>query len=122
MRFLKGLGADNYKIIVISHRNYFLFIRLLPSCAMGLVKHCSVTEPIRNILYGKNDIEFYKAKVVTVYHKHRVVHTKDNSKLAGRVRHVSMLVMEVGAEKAKFSKSPRQCSIFSLSREKTSLE
>jgi NADH:ubiquinone reductase (non-electrogenic) len=45
---LKKLDTENYNVIVISPRNYFLFTPLLPSCTTGTIEHRSIMEPIRN--------------------------------------------------------------------------
>ncbi|KAH8599601.1 hypothetical protein B0O99DRAFT_649265 [Bisporella sp. PMI_857] len=50
---LKKLDTENYNVIVISPRNYFLFTPLLPSCTTGTVEHRSIMEPIRSIIRHK---------------------------------------------------------------------
>lgn len=104
---LKKLDTENYNVIVISPRNYFLFTPLLPSCTTGLVEHRSIMEPIRNILRQKRGgVKFYEAEATKIDYEKRVVYISDDSEIKGDISHTEvpfdMLVVGVGAENATF--------------------
>ncbi|RJE20485.1 NADH dehydrogenase [Aspergillus sclerotialis] len=104
---LKKLDTENYNVVVVSPRNYFLFTPLLPSCTTGLVEHRSIMEPIRNILRHKQaTVKFYEAEATKVDYEKRVVYISDDSEIKGDTSHTvvpfDMLVVGVGAENATF--------------------
>ncbi|OJJ49820.1 hypothetical protein ASPZODRAFT_128351 [Penicilliopsis zonata CBS 506.65] len=104
---LKKLDTENYNVVVISPRNYFLFTPLLPSCTTGLIEHRSIMEPIRNILrHKKATVKFYEAEATKIDYEKRVVHISDDSEIKGDMAHnevpFDMLVVGVGAENATF--------------------
>ncbi|KKK19081.1 hypothetical protein ARAM_006761 [Aspergillus rambellii] len=104
---LKKLDTENYNVVVISPRNYFLFTPLLPSCTTGLVEHRSIMEPIRNILrLKKAHVKFYEAEATKIDYEKRVVYISDDSEIKGDISHTEvpfdMLVVGVGAENATF--------------------
>ncbi|KAL3438101.1 hypothetical protein BDV09DRAFT_192367 [Aspergillus tetrazonus] len=104
---LKKLDTENYNVIVISPRNYFLFTPLLPSCTTGQVEHRSIMEPIRSILrHKKAHVKFYEAEATKVDYEKRIVYISDDSEIKGDISHTEvpfdMLVMGVGAENATF--------------------
>ncbi|RAK97141.1 alternative NADH-dehydrogenase [Aspergillus ibericus CBS 121593] len=104
---LKKLDTENYNVVVISPRNYFLFTPLLPSCTTGLIEHRSIMEPIRNILRQKTGhVKFYEAEATKVDYEKRVVYISDDSEIKGDISHTEvpfdMLVVGVGAENATF--------------------
>ncbi|PWY73164.1 NADH-ubiquinone oxidoreductase C3A11.07 [Aspergillus sclerotioniger CBS 115572] len=104
---LKKLDTENYNVVVISPRNYFLFTPLLPSCTTGLIEHRSIMEPIRNILRQKiGHVKFYEAEATKVDYEKRVVYISDDSEIKGDISHTEvpfdMLVVGVGAENATF--------------------
>ncbi|KAL5002618.1 hypothetical protein BDV10DRAFT_104910 [Aspergillus recurvatus] len=104
---LKKLDTENYNVIVISPRNYFLFTPLLPSCTTGQVEHRSIMEPIRSILrHKKAHVKFYEAEATKVDYEKRVVYISDDSEIKGDISHTEvpfdMLVVGVGAENATF--------------------
>lgn len=108
---LKKLDTENYNVIVISPRNYFLFTPLLPSCTTGLVEHRSIMEPIRNILRKKvGGVRFYEAEATKIDYEKRVVYISDDSEVKGDISHTEvpfdMLVVGVGAENATFGMNP----------------
>lgn len=83
---LKKLDTENYNVIVISPRNYFLFTPLLPSCTVGTVEHRSIMEPVRNFLrHKKTKVQFYEAHATKVDYERRVVLIKDESEIKGDV-------------------------------------
>ncbi|EHA18034.1 NADH:ubiquinone oxidoreductase [Aspergillus niger] len=104
---LKKLDTENYNVVVISPRNYFLFTPLLPSCTTGLIEHRSIMEPIRNILRQKTaHVNFYEAEATKIDYEKRVVYISDDSEIKGDISHTEvpfdMLVVGVGAENATF--------------------
>ncbi|KAJ5301470.1 hypothetical protein PENANT_c009G01831 [Penicillium antarcticum] len=104
---LKKIDTENYNVVVVSPRNYFLFTPLLPSCTTGLIEHRSIMEPIRNILrHKKASVRFYEAEATKIDYEKRVVYISDDSEIKGDVAHTEvpfdMLVIGVGAENATF--------------------
>ncbi|EAQ91092.1 hypothetical protein CHGG_03027 [Chaetomium globosum CBS 148.51] len=104
---LKRLDTENYNVIVISPRNYFLFTPLLPSCTTGTIEHRSIMEPIRTILRQKKaSVRFYEAEASSIDPDRKVVRIFDNSEIRGDITETEvpydMLVIGVGAENATF--------------------
>ncbi|KAH8148416.1 uncharacterized protein LAJ45_07518 [Morchella importuna] len=104
---LKKLDTENYNVIVISPRNFFLFTPLLPSCPTGTVEHRSIMEPLRHILrHKKASVKFYEAEATKIDNDRRVVIINDNSDVKGEIHQTEVpfdyLVVGVGAENATF--------------------
>ncbi|PGH06754.1 NADH dehydrogenase [Blastomyces parvus] len=104
---LKRLDTENYNVIVISPRNFFLFTPLLPSCTTGLIEHRSIMEPIRNILrHKKAAVKYYEASATKIDPEKKVVRISDISDIRGDTSTTEvpydMLVVGVGAESATF--------------------
>lgn len=104
---LKKLETENYNVIVISPRNYFLFTPLLPSCTTGTIEHRSIMEPIRNFLrHKKATVKYYEAEATKIDYEKRVVYINDDSEIKGDKSSTEipfdMLVVGVGAENATF--------------------
>ncbi|KAL8741459.1 MAG: hypothetical protein Q9190_005941 [Brigantiaea leucoxantha] len=104
---LKKLDTENYNVIVISPRNFFLFTPLLPSCTTGTIEHRSIMEPIRNILrHKKATVKYYEAEATKIDYEKKVVHINDESEIKGDTVSTEvpfdMLVVGVGAENATF--------------------
>ncbi|KAJ4425073.1 NADH:ubiquinone oxidoreductase [Gnomoniopsis sp. IMI 355080] len=104
---LKKLDTENYNVVVISPRNYFLFTPLLPSCTTGTVEHRSIMEPIRTILQQKKaSVKYYEAEASSIDPERKVVRIHDDSEIKGAVSETEvaydMLVVGVGAENATF--------------------
>ncbi|RDW94714.1 putative alternative NADH-dehydrogenase NDH2 [Coleophoma crateriformis] len=104
---LKKLDTENYNVIVISPRNYFLFTPLLPSCTTGTVEHRSIMEPIRSITrHKKAAVKFYEAEATKIDPDRKVVSIDDISDVKGASSKTDvpydMLVVSVGAENATF--------------------
>ncbi|KAL2005489.1 hypothetical protein VTN00DRAFT_2700 [Thermoascus crustaceus] len=104
---LKKLDTENYNVIVVSPRNFFLFTPLLPSCTTGLVEHRSIMEPIRNILrHKKATVKYYEADATKIDYEKRLVYISDDSEIKGETSNTvvpfDMLVVGVGAENATF--------------------
>lgn len=104
---LKNLDTENYNVIVISPRNYFLFTPLLPSCTTGQIEHRSIMEPIRSFLrHKKASVKYYEAEATKIDYEKRIVYCNDESEIKGSVSSTEvpfdMLVVGVGAENATF--------------------
>lgn len=104
---LKKLDTENYNVIVISPRNYFLFTPLLPSCTTGTIEHRSIMEPIRNFLrHKKTAVKYYEAEATKIDYEKRIVYISDDSDVKGSISSnevpFDMLVVGVGAENATF--------------------
>jgi NADH:ubiquinone reductase (non-electrogenic) len=104
---LKNLDTENYNVIVISPRNYFLFTPLLPSCTTGTIEHRSIMEPIRNFLRHKAAaVKYYEAEVTKIDHEKKVVYMTGDSEFTNQLGQqelsYDMLVVGVGAENATF--------------------
>lgn len=104
---LKNLDTENYNVVVVSPRNYFLFTPLLPSCTTGLIEHRSIMEPVRTILrHKKRAVTFFEAEASTIDPDRKVVTIVDNSEVQGATSkteiNYDMLVVGVGAENATF--------------------
>ncbi|KAF2269755.1 FAD/NAD(P)-binding domain-containing protein [Lojkania enalia] len=104
---LKKLDTENYNVVVVSPRNYFLFTPLLPSCTTGTIEHRSIMEPIRNFLrHKKTAVKFYEAEATKIDYAKKVVYINDDSEIKGDISSTEvpfdMLVVGVGAENATF--------------------
>ncbi|KAH8878881.1 FAD/NAD(P)-binding domain-containing protein [Thozetella sp. PMI_491] len=104
---LKSLDTENYNVVVISPRNYFLFTPLLPSCTTGTIEHRSIMEPVRTILRQKKaGVKYYEAEASSIDPERKVVKITDDSDVRGDVNQTEvpydMLVIGVGAENATF--------------------
>jgi NADH:ubiquinone reductase (non-electrogenic) len=107
---LKKLDTENYNVIVVSPRNFFLFTPLLPSCTTGLIEHRSIMEPIRNILrHKKAKVKYYEAQATKIDYEKKVVYISDESEIRGDTSTTEvpfdLLVIGVGAENATFGRS-----------------
>lgn len=104
---LKKLDTENYNVVVVSPRNYFLFTPLLPSCTTGTIEHRSIMEPVRAILrHKKAAVRFYEAEASSIDPERKVIKVFDNSEVKGATSETEipydMLVVGVGAENATF--------------------
>ena len=104
---LKKLDTENYNVIVVSPRNYFLFTPLLPSCTVGTIEHRSIMEPIRNVLrHKKATVQYFEAECTKIDYEKRIIYAKDESEIKGDTMDAEipfdMLVVGVGAENATF--------------------
>jgi NADH:ubiquinone reductase (non-electrogenic) len=72
--FLKAVDTDEYNVVVVSPRNYFLFTPLLPSCTVGTVDVRSLVEPIRFITRHKSrDVKVYEAECTDIDPDNKVI-------------------------------------------------
>jgi NADH:ubiquinone reductase (non-electrogenic) len=104
---LKKLDTENYNVVVVSPRNYFLFTPLLPSCTTGTIEHRSIMEPVRSILrHKKAAVKYYEAEASSIDPERKVIKIVDNSEVKGAISETEipydMLVVGVGAENATF--------------------
>ncbi|EWC48605.1 mitochondrial external alternative NADH-ubiquinone oxidoreductase [Drechslerella stenobrocha 248] len=104
---LKKLDTENYNVVVISPRNFFLFTPLLPSCTTGTIEHRSIMEPLRHIIrHKKRAVQYYEAEATKIDAERRVVKMSDSSDVKGNVSETEVpfdyLVIGVGAENATF--------------------
>src|ERR1700749_4501544 len=83
---LKKLDTENYNVVVISPRNYFLFTPLLPSCTTGLIEHRSIMEPVRTICLQKQaTVKYYEAEASSIDPERKVVKIADVSDIQGAI-------------------------------------
>lgn len=65
--FLKGLDTDEFNLVVISPRNYFLFTPLLPSVTVGTLEARSLIQPTRFITrHKKRSVQVYEGEAQEV--------------------------------------------------------
>lgn len=65
--FLKNLDTDEFNVVVISPRNYFLFTPLLPSVTVGTLEARSLIQPTRFITrHKKRAVQVYEAEAQDV--------------------------------------------------------
>ncbi|CAE7190752.1 unnamed protein product [Rhizoctonia solani] len=104
---LKSLDTEDYNVVVISPRNYFLFTPLLPSVAIGTLDSRSIIQPTRYITRHKSRrVYVYEAEAQEVDPKNKTVTFADNSPVKGGVNSTTIpydyLVYAVGAETQTF--------------------
>jgi NADH:ubiquinone reductase (non-electrogenic) len=65
--FLKNLDTEEFNVVVVSPRNYFLFSPLLPSVTVGTLEPRSIIQPTRYITrHKKRKVEVYEAEAQEV--------------------------------------------------------
>ena len=65
--FLKALDTEDFNVVVISPRNYFLFSPLLPSVTVGTLEPRSIIQPTRFITrHKKRRVAVYEAQAQEV--------------------------------------------------------
>jgi NADH:ubiquinone reductase (non-electrogenic) len=65
--FLKNLDTEEFNVVVISPRNYFLFSPLLPSVTVGTLEPRSIIQPTRYITrHKKRKVSVYEANAQSV--------------------------------------------------------
>ncbi|CAE6425174.1 unnamed protein product, partial [Rhizoctonia solani] len=104
---LKSLDTEDYNVVVISPRNYFLFTPLLPSVAIGTLDSRSIIQPTRYITRHKSRrVYVYEAEAQEVDPKNKTVTFADLSPVKGGVSSTTIpydyLVYAVGAETQTF--------------------
>jgi NADH:ubiquinone reductase (non-electrogenic) len=105
--FLKNLDTEEFNVIVISPRNYFLFTPLLPSVTVGTLEARSLIQPTRFITrHKKRNVLVYEAQGQDVDPINKTVTFTDNSEVQGESSTVTInydyLVYAVGCENQTF--------------------
>ncbi|KDQ51852.1 hypothetical protein JAAARDRAFT_40677 [Jaapia argillacea MUCL 33604] len=105
---LKGLDTEDYNVVVISPRNYFLFTPLLPSVATGTLSPRSILQSTRYITrHKKRKVTVIEAEATDVDPANKIVTFSDNSGVQGQVWSTTLpydyLVYAVGAETQTFN-------------------
>eukprot|EP00698_Gefionella_okellyi_P023492 TRINITY_DN8040_c0_g2_i1.p1 TRINITY_DN8040_c0_g2~~TRINITY_DN8040_c0_g2_i1.p1 ORF type:complete len:568 (+),score=127.28 TRINITY_DN8040_c0_g2_i1:188-1891(+) len=102
MSFLRSLSkqaAEEFDIVVISPRNYFVFSPLLPSVTVGTIEPRSICEPIRR--FCKDGlIQYYESDCLSIDHKSNSVTCKNHDNIFSVP--YDYLVVGVGAETNTF--------------------
>jgi NADH:ubiquinone reductase (non-electrogenic) len=108
LSMLRKLHLDEYRVTIISPKNYFLFTPLLPSTTVGTLHQRSIVEPIRQFCNrsGAEEAKFIEAECMGIDLKNNRVQCVDNSAVVGAVSefHVPYdhLIVAVGCESATF--------------------
>ncbi|KAJ2960011.1 hypothetical protein NQZ79_g4634 [Umbelopsis isabellina] len=105
--FLKSIDTDEYNVVVVSPRNYFLFTPLLPSCTVGTIDVRSIVEPTRFITRHKSrEIKVYEAECTDIDPVKKTVTIADNSEIKGDSAQATLeydyLVIGTGATNQTF--------------------
>ncbi|KAI8388845.1 uncharacterized protein BYT42DRAFT_611843 [Radiomyces spectabilis] len=105
--FLKAIDTDQYNVVVVSPRNYFLFTPLLPSCTVGTVDVRSIVEPVRFITRHKSRVvKVYEAECTEIDPEKKEITIIDNSEVKGSQEISTLpydyLVIGVGATNQTF--------------------
>ncbi|KAI8921506.1 pyridine nucleotide-disulfide oxidoreductase-domain-containing protein, partial [Entophlyctis helioformis] len=105
--FLKDLDTENYNVVVVSPRNYFLFTPLLPSCTVGTIELRSIMQPIRYLTRFKTrEVMFVEGDCTSIDPEAKTLAVTDNSEITGQVSQQTIpydyLVVACGAENATF--------------------
>ncbi|KZT21957.1 NADH dehydrogenase [Neolentinus lepideus HHB14362 ss-1] len=105
---LKTLDTEDYNVILISPRNYFLFTPLLPSVAVGTVTSRSIIQPTRYVArHKKRKVSVIEAEATDVDPAKKTVTFSDNSSIQGQLWSTTIpydyLVYAVGAETQTFN-------------------
>ncbi|KZT06661.1 FAD/NAD-P-binding domain-containing protein [Laetiporus sulphureus 93-53] len=105
---LKTLETDDYNVIVISPKNYFLFTPLLPSVAVGTLNPRSIIQPTRYVTrHKKRQVAVIEASATEVDPIAKTVKFEDTSEIQGLVSNTTIsydyLVFAVGAEVQTFN-------------------
>ncbi|TDL20534.1 NDE2, mitochondrial external NADH dehydrogenase [Rickenella mellea] len=104
---LKSLDTEDYNVIVISPKNYFLFTPLLPSVAVGTLNPRSIIQPTRYITrHKKRMVSVIEGTATEVDPTAKTVTFTDSSEIQGAISKTTIpydyLVYAVGAENQTF--------------------
>ncbi|TPX49463.1 hypothetical protein SeMB42_g01577 [Synchytrium endobioticum] len=104
---LKQLDNEEFNVVVISPRNYFLFTPLLPSCTVGTVELRSIMTPVRHFTrFKRRSVRFVEGECTDIDPENKVLVVEDLSPVKGEVSRQKVpydyLVVAVGAENATF--------------------
>ncbi|CAD6580551.1 MAG: NADH:ubiquinone oxidoreductase, partial [Tremellales sp. Tagirdzhanova-0007] len=105
--FLKNLDTEEFNVVVISPRNYFLFSPLLPSVTVGTLEPRSIIQPTRYITrHKKRRVAVYEAEARAVDPVKKTVTFTDLSDVRPDADSVTIpydyLVYAVGCENQTF--------------------
>ncbi|WVQ85982.1 hypothetical protein IAT38_008150 [Cryptococcus sp. DSM 104549] len=105
--FLKQLDTEEFNVVVVSPRNYFLFTPLLPSVTVGTLEPRSIIQPTRYITrHKKRKVSVYEAEAQEVDPVKKTVTFQDISDIKGTAGSVTIpydyLVYAVGCENQTF--------------------
>ncbi|KAJ3135398.1 NADH:ubiquinone oxidoreductase [Physocladia obscura] len=105
---LKDIDTENYNVVLISPRAYFLFTPLLPSSTVGTVELRSIMQPIRFITRFKSrEVLFIEGSCTDIDPQKKLITVEDSSEIKGEVSKQQIkydyLVVGVGAENATFN-------------------
>jgi len=119
LNMLRKLRTDEFKVTIISPKNYFLFTPLLPSTTCGTLQQRSIVEPIRAFCKRSDAAEanFIEAECISIDPATNSIKCVDNSSVQGEVSEFELnydhLVVAVGAESATFNiPGVRENSVF----------
>lgn len=103
----QGIDTKKFNVTIVSPRNYFLFTPLLPATTTGTIDSRTITEPIRNLIMGRDPrITYYEASCTEIDVKSKVIKCEDISpfKSASPVFTIpyNKLVLAVGATSNTF--------------------
>ncbi|KAG9010273.1 NADH:ubiquinone oxidoreductase [Tulasnella sp. 427] len=104
---LKNMDTEDYNVILVSPRNYFLFTPLLPSVAVGTLEARSIIQSTRYVARHKaRRVSIYEAEALKVDPHAKQVTIADLSDIKGDVNNMTIpydvLVYAVGAETQTF--------------------
>ncbi|KIK63904.1 hypothetical protein GYMLUDRAFT_40113 [Collybiopsis luxurians FD-317 M1] len=104
---LKTIDTEEYNVVVISPKNYFLFTPLLPSVAVGTLSPKAILQPTRYIARHKaRAVTVIEAEAKEVDPFNKTVTFEDETEIKGKVSHTTIpydyLVYAVGAEVQTF--------------------
>ncbi|KAG8905734.1 NADH:ubiquinone oxidoreductase [Tulasnella sp. 403] len=104
---LKNMDTEEFNVILVSPRNYFLFTPLLPSVAVGTLEPRSIIQSTRYVARHKaRRVSIYEAEALNVDPHNKQVTIADTSDIKGEVNNITIpydiLVYAVGAETQTF--------------------
>lgn len=104
--FIKSLDTEQYNVVVISPRNYFLFTPLLPSVTVGTLEARSIIQPTRFITrHKKTKVAVYEAEATDVDPEAKTVTFQDITEVSPNSQVTipyDYLVYAVGCENQTF--------------------
>lgn len=105
--FLRKLDTEDYNVIVVSPKNYFLFTPLLPSVAVGTISPRSIVQPTRYLTRHKaRVVSVVEGAALSVDPTAKTVKVADTSEIKGKISEREIpydyLVYAVGAEVQTF--------------------
>lgn len=105
--FLKNLDTEEFNVVVISPRNYFLFTPLLPSVTVGTLEARSLIQPTRFITrHKKRAVQVYEAEAQDIDPINKTITFQDVSDIQATTGPVTInydhLVYAIGCENQTF--------------------